>query len=558
MLTAGEERTGAARVAGWLQRPVVAGLALLVVYVGLSFLMSPRGYLGTDTGGKVATLQVMADNGRFDPDVGYWARAWDPAGELHGLYYTSVVDGKYVNVTTLPMLYAGEPLYRIGGYRLALLLPMLGSVAAAFAARALARRIADTDGWAAFWIVGLASPLAIYALDFWEHSIGVALIAWGVVALLDALERGGRWWRGGLAGLAFGAAFTMRTEALVYGFVAVGTVAVVLLVRRRNLVGPLVLGASAVVGMAVVVGANALLESATMGATFRAGRATGTAGAGGSGLSIRLKEAVVTGGGVFPSADTAAYVLGGALVALLCLVAFRTSRPGDRTVARFAAAGVVVLYVLRLADGLGFVPGMVATTPFVAAGIVLGWKRSNAAVVAAIGLLALPLVWVFQFTGGAVPQWGGRYVLASGLLLGVVGVAGMDRLDRWARVLFIALAVAVTGFGLGWLSVRSHQVADAAAAVQARSEPVIVSRVPFWLRELGAVYPDSHWLSVDNGEKLARAGEIVRDAGYDRFALLSFGDQGDDPVVAGFTPVAEETVDWLDVPFRIVTYQASS
>ena len=45
----------------------------------LSLLMSPKGYLGTDTGGKVATLEVMAHHGGgLDPDLGYWAARWDP------------------------------------------------------------------------------------------------------------------------------------------------------------------------------------------------------------------------------------------------------------------------------------------------------------------------------------------------------------------------------------------------------------------------------------------------------------------------------------------------
>ena len=114
--------------------------------------------------------------GRLDPDIGYWAERWDPDGRLLPLYYTSHIGSRWVNVTTLPARLLGLPLFRLGGYRLALLVPMLGAVAAAFAApQALARRLGDGDGWPAFWIVGLASPVAVYALDFWEHTIGLAL-----------------------------------------------------------------------------------------------------------------------------------------------------------------------------------------------------------------------------------------------------------------------------------------------------------------------------------------------------------------------------------------------
>ena len=160
---------------------MVACLVLLCAYAGLSLALNdPRGTLGTDTGGKLATLRVMEQRGTLDPDIGYWADAADPRGTLHPLYYTYRVGDGWVNVTTLPMLYAAYPLYVAGGDRAVLLLPMLGALLAALAARALARRLGARSGWPAFWVIGLASPLAIYALDFWEHALGLGLMLWGV------------------------------------------------------------------------------------------------------------------------------------------------------------------------------------------------------------------------------------------------------------------------------------------------------------------------------------------------------------------------------------------
>ena len=88
-----------------------------------------------------------------------------------------------------------RPLWSLGGYRGALLLPMLGGVATALAARALARRLAPAASRAraeaaSFWLVGLASPVAIYALDLWEHTLGLAAMAWAVVLLVDAASIG--------------------------------------------------------------------------------------------------------------------------------------------------------------------------------------------------------------------------------------------------------------------------------------------------------------------------------------------------------------------------------
>ena len=393
----------------------MACLVLLACYMALSFLNDTRGYLGTDTGGKVATLRSMEANGGLDPDLGYWAEQWDPGGRLHPLWYTSRLGEKWVNVTTLPALYAGYPLYRLGGYRLALLIPMAGSVLAALAARALARRLDDgSTGWAAFWVVGLLSPLALYALDFWEHSLGVALVLWAGVLLLD-LARARAGWRGAAAaGLLVGAAATMRTEALVYGAVAAGGACLFLLVRGRRLLPPLAAGLALAAGMALPLVANEVLERATVGQTVRSGRVSGTAGlAGTEAGDDRLQEAALTAVGFEPSLGPGPVVVGLLGLGLLVWAAARFAA-GDRGPATVAAVGVVALYLLRFGTGLGFVPGMVAASPLAAVGLALGWRGTASRLLVAMALLALPLVWAFQFLGGATAQWGGRWPAPPG------------------------------------------------------------------------------------------------------------------------------------------------
>ena len=545
----------------WLARPLVAGVALLVAYVALSFLMSPRGYLGTDTGGKVATLEVMAHHGGgLDPDLGYWAEQWNPDAQLHGLTYTYRYGDRFLNVSTLPMIYATLPLYDVGGYRLSLLFPMLGAVAAAFGARAVARRVGGGDGWAAYWVAGLASPLVIYALDLWEHTMGVALMVWGVVALIDAVRVRPTWWRGLLAGLAFGAAFSMRTEALAYGFVATAIVCGALLWRDRSLRGPLVVGVASTVGLVVTFGANALLEIAATGTVFRSGRATGAAASAASGLGLRFDEAVTTAGSLVPSADRSGTVAVIALVGLLVYVAYRARRGTDQRLAYVAAAAAGFLYLLRVSEGLGFVPGLVATTPFAAAGLALAWKNSTARLVALIAVGALPLVWLFDFPGGAAPQWGGRYILLSGLLLGSVGVTLLAKRARWAFRFFLVLAIGVSSFGLLWMSQRTHEVARAGAWIAERPEPVVVSNIPFWLRESGSYEPGRRWLSVEQPGQASidQAAQIVTDAGLDQFGLLDIDKPGEpSPTIPGYRAHTPDVQRWLGVDFRYTVYDRS-
>jgi hypothetical protein len=539
---------------------VLAGLALLVVYVGLSFLNDTKGTLSTDVGGKIATLEVMQERGTATPGVGYWAAGWDPDATVHGLYYTLVVDGTYVNVTTVPVIELARPLFAVAGYRGALLWSMLGAVAAAFAGRALALRAGADErrGWLAFGLLGLASPALLYALDLWEHAPGLGLMAWGVVAMVDTAAGRARW-TALATGLAFGAAFSMRTEAAAYGFAVVG-IGCVLLWQRRGFVRALVAGASAAVGFVVMVAANYLLEVAVLGASLRTGRASGTASGGGSDLGVRLQEAVTTTVGLFPSTATDQLLIGALAVLLLAWAVWRGSRPGDPRIARIAAVGAMLLFVLRAVDGLGFVPGFLVTAPFGVVALVLVTDRRVAqagrdAVIMVV--LALPLVWLFQFSGGAVPQWGGRYVLTSGLVLAAVGIGVSGLLDRWVRNVLVGLSVGVAVFGLAWMSHRTHEVGRAAREV-GQVEGPIVSSTDFWMRELGAVYrSDTKWLSVAGAAEIPKATAVLDGAGEDAFTLLWIPDPGQEaaPEVPGWTASDLTAVHtWLGVEFRLTEY----
>lgn len=564
-----------------MRRPLAACALLLALYGGLSLLNDPRAYLGTDTGGKVATLKVMTERGRLDPDVGYWAEQWDPDGRVHPLYYTSRYGHRWVNATTLPVLYAAYPLYQLGGYRLALLLPMLGSVLSALAARALARRLSggnrESDGWAAFWIVGLASPLLIYALDFWEHSIGVAAMAWAVVLLLDAME-GRRGWPAFLGGGAlFGVAASVRTEALVYAFVAVGGACLALVVWRRRPVQAVVGGLAATAGLLVPLAVNYALEVATVGTAIRFGRATGTAsaavsgavgtsGAGAGVVGTRVEEAMLNAAALSPQLEPLSYFVGFGVVLLLAYATWRLGHvpervpvfeageasskvavsggAGDVGPAVLAAVGVGALYLIRFASGPGFVPGLVATTPLAVVGLVLGWRSAAGRYVLGVALVGLPLVWATQFSGGASPQWAGRYLLVSGLFLGVAGAVALAALPRWARTAAVGLAVTVTGFGVVWMSIRTHDFARAEAALHRRPEPVLVSRIGHLVREGGAFYGDRRWLTAPTDADQKFAVHVIEQAGVTRFGLVEESVDADaDADIPGWRRVGSEELE---------------
>ena len=66
---------------------------------------------------------------------------------------------------------------------------------------------------------------------------------------------------------------------------------------------------------------------------------------------------------------------------------------------------MALLVVLRFSDGLGFLPGMFVASPLAAAGLAVLVRDRRLLPVGAIAVGALPLVWLFQYSGGAFPQW---------------------------------------------------------------------------------------------------------------------------------------------------------
>ena len=416
MSTRALEETAASAAApaavGW-RRALDGRLALLVltgVLFALAQLPDPAGYLSTDVGGKTATLEVMLRDGWRLPDLGYWAAEYDPDGSLYPLSNTRQQGDAWVNVTTLPMLLVALPLYALGGMRLAILLPVLGTVAAAAGARRLALELGGDERQQrfAFWLVGLASPATIYALDFWEHSLGLALLVWATVGILRASRPdGGGAWIPLAAGFAYGVAATMRQEALVYGFVAGAALGLAHLLRGR-LLGALGRGGLLVAGVGTALVGNALLERLVLGAGRRASRNVGTAQKAGGDLGVRVGEAFESGLAPMWSDDLVSLVMALALAASLGFLAARAD--ADPAGQRVLWLGVATVYGLLVADlvidGMRFVPGLLATTPLAAFGAVRSWAASERRTVALLAVVPLPLVWAVQYLGGQSAQWG--------------------------------------------------------------------------------------------------------------------------------------------------------
>jgi hypothetical protein len=204
------------------------------------------------------------------------------------------------------------------------------------------------------------------------------------------------------------------------------------------------------------------------------------------------------------------------------------------------------------------VPGLVATTPLAVAGVVLGWTRVRAKLFVAFALVPLPLVFFFQFPGGALPQWGGRYILTTGTILAAVGVACLPKLQVWVRRYLLAASVVVTAFGLSWLSIRSHQVAQAADVLEARPEAVLIQPQGFIAREFGATYGRKDWLSTGGPADLPFAAQVAADSGAASFALVDAQTDREPLEFDGWTRDSSEIVATDLADFRVTTYTRST
>ncbi|MCU0268682.1 MAG: hypothetical protein MUF83_08545, partial [Acidimicrobiales bacterium] len=347
----------------------------------------------------------------------------------------------------------------------------------------------------------------------------------------------------------------MRTESFVYVLGSVAISCGVLGFSRRRWGGAFLLGALAIVGFAAVFLTNLLLEGAVLGEQIRGSRASGAASGGLDELLSRAEEGLLTFATPTPRGSADSWMVGLVLAGALALLARWSTRRGQRRLAVGAAVLVGIVYLLRAVDGLGFVPGMVAATPFVGVALGLGWDDVRSRLLLAYAFVPLPLVFAFQFRGGALPQWAGRYILLSGLVAGVVGIAASSRMAPWARRYVTLLAVGVTCFGLAWLSLRSHDVAAAGARFVERPEEVLVSPDGFVPREFGAFYGERRWLSA-NPDTLPTALDVLDRSGIEEWGLVEVAPPEQPRVFDGWVVAGVEEVPFLDgAPLTVTTYR---
>lgn len=219
-------------VRAWARSHLPALISLLAVaalYLGALVSMPPEGFTQHDTGAKY--LQVR--NLRLTPtgidwSINYPARPLDP-----NLQFVPF-NPKQHEVDAEGRIYLQWPIFlglltripwKVLGFWGLYLVPLLAGLGTLWASYLLALNIGGVPrkaAWLAIPLVGLATPISIYSLLYFEHTLAAMLVTFSLLAALLAM-RGDESSRRGLifSGALLAVAVYFRSELYVLAFVMV-------------------------------------------------------------------------------------------------------------------------------------------------------------------------------------------------------------------------------------------------------------------------------------------------------------------------------------------------
>lgn len=474
-----------------------------------------------------------------------WSESAPPDCEPESGQCRYVVLAKHVG-----FLWVAAALYGIGGYPALLVLSVLGTVAAAAVAARLTTLIEPRAAPVAFWITGVASPLLIDAYVAWAHTIGAALIGWGVYWLVGGAGHQPlrpRVWRLLGAAMVF-LACLVRTEAALMGLaIAIGLPAANLMADR--------------------IGPGGRRGAASSGLGYRAGSWWGggltALAATIAGLVVDRMTATRTAGPVEPADFNEAFglvagrieaftttwllpgyrnqprdllLLAGAGCILAGAVLVRRGSAGVTPARIMGSAGLVALTARFVTGPEAMIPGLVVAFPVLFVGLVLlrsqDLDRMMLQLLVPFGLFC-GAVLATQYRGGGGGEWGGRY-FALGLPLGIaVASVGLFRtgrilgeMDRRRLAIPLAISMALLSV-MGLMGLRTGRVRTQELAVEVNTtvtgehgSSVVVTTVNGLGRWMWSDLDRARWLRVPS-EDLDSLGARLRTLNVEQLTLVS-------------------------------------
>ncbi|HEX2047057.1 MAG TPA: hypothetical protein VHF27_04785 [Acidimicrobiales bacterium] len=510
---------------------LAAGLLLLVPVVGTS-----NSFIA-DEGAAIIQARSLA-NGE-----GWIVEHPLPEVDPEGRWYP-VVNAERGTKGFAPL--GKHPLYpalaaaaaRVGGVAGMVVLSLLGTVAAAGLAAALARRIDKALTRPTLWVVGLASPLLFDGFLVMGHTLGAALATAAVLAAVVAVHD-----RRPLVALlvapAVGGAVLLRNEALVFA-IALVLVSGFLALRRAYRAPAGLVAAATLAGAVAARLLDRLWVARVTGGAVQA-TAVGVPAAEDGFIEGRVDGFLTTW--LTPSygdLDLGALALLVMLAAIVwCALRVRSHPEGRAAILGSAGVAAGAAAVALAADPGNVVPGLLLAFPAATAGMLVMRRRLfNDAVAAMVvgattALFALAVI-ATQYAVGGSGEWGGRYFAllvpaAVPLLLRALRAQRRSLAADVRRGVAVALVVcsaALSVMAVGALRANHRAGADVVDRVEAAGRltgdprPVVVTD---WIAGARLAWPtfDAHrWLYVTKG-RVAEAVDRLGAAGVDRFVLVS-------------------------------------
>lgn len=486
-------------------------------------LARTHGFWSPDSAVRYLQVEGLLASRYRDLSVPYPARALDPVGRyfpLGGWFHFERGGRFYVSYQPYFSLISA-PLVGLFGFGGLLLIPAISVLVTVGISYGVVRSRVPHLAWPSAAALGLATPLLVYGVVFWDHSLTV-LVATGALALLAAAieDPSGGTWRLAGAGALLGLGMWFRNEMYpLAASVAVAWVSAYRPAFRRV--------AALAVGIAPPACALWALNTRVFGhplgwkgQDLASTRIGGVAQASSSGVSGAAAWATNKLGNAYyqlVSPDFYAYnapaVAGGLVLAGAVVVGMWLLRSGIRRrscPAAVAGLAVTVGASLIVASSRTMVSGLFPAAPVVVLAIFAGararWERFLWIVVA-LFVVAV----ILTGTHGGL-QWGPRYLLPVLPPLIWLAAAGVARIQSDAGELWPVLRPGLAALAVGSCLLQFSgvdQVQQAAsrnarlnAWLRSATAEVVVTPLQWLTLGAGPVYFDREMLLVRSPEDL--------------------------------------------------------
>jgi hypothetical protein len=512
---------------------------------------SIRGFATGDGGVKLWQVQAILQSGNLDAPLNYPGAVYDP-DHLYSPFVSPWAfwqDNQAFTEYTSPFIWISVPLFAWFGQAGLLLLPWLCSALIVIVSAWLAWRVRpDRSAALVPIIVGLASPISIYGLEFWEHTPGTLLAVFAIAAIVKSIDSPRRSIWLILAGAAIGLGLTMRAELYVLPIALV--LGLWLLRSSLPFVRSIFLLA---IGGLITGGSWSLYQYLHWGSPFGPRLAQNVPLLGGSDMLTRLSN--TTGENwsmLWPRAGESLTVLAvlGVVAIVLTLTAlvlkkFQVSSSKFQVHAimnwllAIIVLAIAVVTSYRIANWNTVIDqrpdDLLSTFPVILLLLLLFAAQSKIEnqkseikdqrseitrflLLVSIAFVILVLA-LSPFHGGV--QWGPRFLL---YIIPPLSVVIVDRLaavwqssTRWDRIALVITFAGLLASGIfsTWTGIRfmvDSQIASAKLieAVEAAPEKVVVTDT--WFIPQGAAYTfdDKIWLMAEDDESMYKLIQLLR------------------------------------------------